>query len=363
MRGRLGVIVMFVSAALIAGGCKHMTPEQKRQKELDRQAAAHAKVEAKRAAADAKAAAAAQKKQQEIDRKNAEAQAKAAKKQAAEEQKRQMALAKEQQKQAEAQAKADKKAAEQQAVEAKKQAEIAAREQKKQAEMDRKQQMAMAKEQKKAKPAPAAVAMAPVAATEAPAPLEPVGPVVETTPAEAMTKLARQGDAYYPDDRLKVVGYPYILPENKQRLVDRHAQMQAASGQSYDATLSDRDFDGAELNATGRANLALALQYPHADNRLLVYINTSGGEDVVGGRAAAVERYWKASPWSSVALSTKPGPNPLASTNANAGLNALRRMERERREGGGTSGGGDTTGGRSRMSGDTGGAGGGGGGQ
>ena len=326
MRGRMALTTLLLAALALSVGCKHMTPEERRQKQLDKQAAAQAKMDQKRAEADAKAAAAAQKKQAEMDRKQAEAQAKADKKQAAEDKKRQDAMAKEQAKQADAQAKADKKAADAKAAEDKKQADMLAKEQKKQA-------AALAKAQKQHEAAAA----------------EPMA-MASKTPAPAAASES------YPDDRLKVIGYPYIEPENRQRIFDRYVEAMAASGEAHDATLTDADFDGAELNATGRSKLALALQYPKADNKLTIYVTTTGGEDVSTARAAAVERYWKASKFSTVQLTTKDGPNPSVTAPASAGIAAMRRMEREQQPGNATSSGMDTTGGRSRIGGSSGGS-------
>jgi hypothetical protein len=335
--GRMGT-ALFVSAALLiatmGGGCKHQTPEQRAQAKLAKQqqseAKAQAKAQQKQAKAQAKAQADASKAQEQAAKKQAEADRKAAV---------------QSQKQADAQAKADKKAAEMKAAEDQKNAELAAKDQKKQAD-------AQAKADKK-KSAHAAAAPMTADAHRA-EDIEPVGPVVTYAAAQAMTKAAHEGYGHHPDDELKVIGYPDFTPENRQRLVDQHAQAQAAQGQSHDATLSDADFDGIELNATGRSNLALALQSVRTDNKLTLYIGTtSGNDEAMGDRAASIERYVKASPWSSVAVTTKNGLNPTHPTSVLPGINALKRMEKE--AGGGstnnTAAGSDTTGGRSRMGG------------
>jgi hypothetical protein len=326
--GRMGMALVMSLALLVGGGCKHQTPEQKAQGKLAKQQASEAKAQAKaqekQAKAQAKAQADAAHKQAEADKK-ATAQA---------------------QKQAEAQAKADKKAAEQKAAEDKHNAELAAKEQKHEAD-------AMAREQKKH--GHAAHAEAPVVAhadTRA-HDIEPVGPTVNFAPAEAMTLAAHQGYGTHEDDNPKVIGYPQMKPENYQRLFDQHAQTMAAEGQAEDATLSDADFDGAELNATGRSNLALALQAARANNKLTLYVGTTRGNDeMMGDRAAAIDRYIKSSPWSSVAVTTRHGLNTTNTTSVLPGINALKRLDKEAGGSGNnsmTSSGADTTGGRSRM--------------
>jgi hypothetical protein len=348
----MGSVAWIVSAALFVGaaggGCKHQTPEQKQQAALQKQAAAQAKAEAKaqkkqaqaqakaqaeaskKQEAQAKAQAEAAKKQQAQAKKQADAQAKADAQRAADEQKRQAALSKEQAKQAQAQAKADKQAAEVRAAQEKKNAELAAKEQKKQADAQAKADKLAAKNAAKEPTPEPAMAMA--------------------NNHKAAAAAAAPSD-YYADDKLKVVGYPLIKPENHQRLFDQHMEAMAASGAAQDATLSDADFDGGELNSTGRSNLAAALSYPRADNKVTIYVANSGSEDLAGARAAAVDRYVKASPWSSVAVTTKDGLNPSVTSPASAGLNALKRLDKQSAQGGGsaTASGGDTTGGRSRM--------------
>src|SRR5439155_2696393 len=328
MRGRMVWTVMLAASILLAGGCHHMTPEQKRQRDMEKQATAQAKADQKRAAAQAKADAEARKKQAEMDRKQAALAAKEQQRQAAEDRKRQEAMAADQKKQADAQARADKKAGDEAAADAKKQAD-----------MDRKQAAMAAKEQKKQ-----AAMMAKADKKHAP------------PAAAAMT--SEKAERYFPDDQLKVIGYPYIKPENHQRIFDRQVQMMAAAGEHQDATLTDADFDDGELNSTGRSNLALALQYPSADNKLTVYLTStaaggSGGEGMAAARATSVQNYWKNSKWSGVQLATKDGPNPQVNAPASAGLNALKRLERQQGPGGAsaTAGGSDTTGGRSRMGG------------
>jgi hypothetical protein len=330
-------------AMLIAGaGCKHQTPEQKQQarlqKEAEKQAKAQAKAQQQQARAQvkaqeqaAKAQADAAKKQAEAEKKaaaeakkQADAQAKADAKHAAEEKKHQDELAKQQAKQADAQAKAEKKAADERAAQDKKNTELAAKEQKKQAD-------ALAKADKKNAKANQAVAEAPMKADAAHMQdIEPAGPTMAATPApaEAMTVAAHQGYGYHADDKLKVVGYPDFKPENNQRLFDRFVQAHSASGQDHDASLSEADFDGTELNSTGRANLALALQYPKADNKLTIYVATSGGEELMSGRVAAVERYWKGSPWSSVALTTRTGLNTVVTGSVKDGVTGLKNLEK-----------------------------------
>jgi hypothetical protein len=365
--GRLGMALVVSAAVLIAGGvgggCKHQTPEQRAQARLAKQQAAEAKAQAKaqqkqaqaqaKAQSDAaKAQANAAKKQADADRKaaaqaqkQADAQAKADAKRAADEKNRQDALAKEQQKQADAQAKADKKAAEVKAAEDKRSAELAAKDQKKQAAM-------LAKADKKKKPAAAAVAEVPMSADASRVrDIEPVGPVINTAPADAMTLAARQGYDKYADDQKKVIGYPDMKPENRQRIFDQFAQTMAAEGQAADATLSDADFDGAELNATGRSNLALALQAARVNNKLTLYVGTTrGNSETMGDRTAAVERYIKASPWSSVAVTTRQGPNTTNTSSVLTGINALKKLDKESGgSGSGNMSSGDTTGGRCRL--------------
>ena len=326
MCGRLGMALVVTTALLIGagagGGCKHQTPEQKAQAKLAKQQAAEAKAQAKaqekQAKAQANAQAQAAKKQAEADKKaaaeakkQADAQAKADAKRAAEEKKQQDALAKQQKQQADAQAKADKKAADEKAAQDKKNAELAAKEQKKQADAQARADKEAAKH-----------------------------------PEMAMSDKSSAAHAdHYADDRLKVVGYPDIKPENNQRQLDKFAEAMASAGAAQDATLSDGDFDGGELNASGRSHLALALQHPTVDKKTTVYVSTVGPEDLVNARMASVERYAKASPWSSVVLTTKEGVNTTNTHPAAAGLNALKRLEKQDQGGGssGGSGGGSTS--------------------
>jgi len=224
----------------------------------------------------------------------------------AEEKKQQDALAKQQQKQADAQAKADKKAAEEKAVQDKKSAELAAKDQKQQADAQARADKEAAKH-----------------------------------PDMAMTnKSAGAPTDIYPDDRLHVVGYPDIKPENHQRQVDKFAEAMASAGAAEDGTLNDDDFDGGELNASGRSKLALALQHPTANNKATIYVVSGApGDELGNARMASVDRYVKASPWSSLTVTTKEGANPTGGASATSGLNALKRLEKQQAQGGSSSGG------------------------
>jgi hypothetical protein len=140
---------------------------------------------------------------------------------------------------------------------------------------------------------------------------------------DAMREQAMAKADYYPDDRLKVIGYPDILPENHQHWIDKHAQAMAAAGASYEAMLYEIDFHGDELSASGRNRLRLMMKDPPAT----IYVATTGGNDAQKqARFNAITKYWQEISASQIAV--KEGVNDEVSSPAGAGLSALQRMEK-----------------------------------
>ena len=195
-------------------------------------------------------------------------------------------------KQAEAQAKADKKRmaeererAEAQAQAAKKQAEVQAKADKKRAAEEAKLAKAQARKRKNQKP------------------------------------------VQYADDEEWVIGHPYSVPENHPRSFDRHVQAMAAAGAADDTSLFDQHFDGGELNALGRAKVALMLQAAPKNTPLTIYVPTGGADERVQARLSAVETFWKDSKWSDLQVQARAGVDTRHMTPASVGLAGLRKME------------------------------------
>jgi len=142
------------------------------------------------------------------------------------------------------------------------------------------------------------------------------------TPESVKLKAMATAD-YYPDDRLKVIGYPDILPENHQHWIDKHAEAMAAAGASYEAMLYEIDFTGDELNASGRSRLRLMMKHPPST----IYVATTGGNDAQKqARFNSITKYWQEIAASQIAV--KEGVNDEVTSPAGSGLSALQRMEK-----------------------------------
>jgi hypothetical protein len=141
---------------------------------------------------------------------------------------------------------------------------------------------------------------------------------------EAVRLKAMATANYYPDDRLKVIGYPDILPENYPHWIDKHAEAMAAAGASYEAMLYEIDFTGDELNASGRSRLRLMMKHPPAT----IYVATTGGNDAQKqARFDAITQFWQENA-AAGQVAVKEGVNEDVSAPAKAGLSALQRMEK-----------------------------------
>ena len=144
---------------------------------------------------------------------------------------------------------------------------------------------------------------------------------------------AMQSAGYYPDDRLKVIGYPDILPENRPHWVDKHAEAMAAAGASNEATLYESDFQGNELSPDGQSRLRLMMKDPPPT----IFVATLQGNDAQKqARFAAITRFWLDATSKQVVV--KEGVNQNVSMPANAGLNALQRLDKQSAASPGSSG-------------------------
>jgi len=240
MRGRMGLGVLLLTAAMLAAGCG--TPQQREQK-----------------------------KQMEQEKKIAQAEAKKQKEVAAAEAKRQKADA---------------------AAEAKRQKEQAAIDAKLQAEENARMSAAAKKQQ------------------------------AEEAKASAAAKA--EADQYEKDSKDEI-GHDIIRDERHVRTVDRFVIAQSAQGAREDATLSDQHFDGAELNALGRAKLYL-MGKAGVKGPVTVFLNSTDLK-LNEGRQLAIEQYWKGSAYSETALVVKPGMNDDLTYPVKPGLDAIKRME------------------------------------
>ena len=137
------------------------------------------------------------------------------------------------------------------------------------------------------------------------------------------------------NDRKWEIGHEMMMHEDEPRLFDAFAKSAAAAGAAQDAGFSDVHFDGNQLNSLGRAKLALILE--NADNGpVTVYV--AGGERVLAGRMAAIEKYWKDSPYAQVQLQSREGHNLAHASPADAGIRGLAKLEQQRRTNGSGSG-------------------------
>jgi hypothetical protein len=145
----------------------------------------------------------------------------------------------------------------------------------------------------------------------------------QETPDPVELKAMETAD-YYPDDRLKVIGYPDILPENYPTWLDKHAEAMVAAGASEDAMLRDGDFAGNELSADGRSRLRLMMKNPPPT----IYVAAAPSNDAQKqARLAAVQKFW--GDVTSRPIAVKEGVNPDVHFSANAGLKALQRLDKQ----------------------------------
>ena len=169
-------------------------------------------------------------------------------------------------------------------------------------------------------------------------------------PQEPISFQAQQFPDIYPDDRLNVIGYPYIDPENNPRLSDAHVRAAAAAGAREDAMLGDDHFSGGKLNALGRGKLTLMMHNaPRDGSAVSIWLVRSGADEHMQARRAAVEQFWKQSQYAAVPTRIQEGANPGTSVPAGPGITALQRLNRPGPGQDATSSGGETTGGRSRI--------------
>jgi hypothetical protein len=141
-----------------------------------------------------------------------------------------------------------------------------------------------------------------------------------------------KADAKYEKDNKEAFGAESFRDERDVRSVDRFLLAQSAAGAKEDAMLSDDHFDGNELNELGKTKMKLIAHARHAGSTepVIVYINSTDTK-ATDARHAAVESYWKASVWSDVALNVKNGVNDNLSSPAKPNLDAMKRMNEEKK--------------------------------
>jgi hypothetical protein len=121
--------------------------------------------------------------------------------------------------------------------------------------------------------------------------------------------------------------------------MDKHVQAMSAAGAANDSSLYDQHFDGVELNALGRAKVALMLYGAPKNESLTIYVPPTGSTEQVQARFAAVNQFWKDSQWAALQVQTKQGVSPENAASAAAGLAGLRRLEEQQQQAGQGAGG------------------------
>ena len=135
----------------------------------------------------------------------------------------------------------------------------------------------------------------------------------------------------FADDRFDVVGNPLIRPENTQRQLDKFSEAMAAAGARNEGMLHDQDFEGAALSPLGRSKLALMLEHATPNRPVTIYVSGRAGatsDEQAQARLAAVQDFWRNSQYANIPLQAKEGVNPAAATPSQAGLNALRNLNK-----------------------------------
>jgi len=143
----------------------------------------------------------------------------------------------------------------------------------------------------------------------------------------------------YADDRFDVVGSPLIRPENQQHQIDKFDKAMAAAGAKHEAMLHDQDFDGPALSEIGLVKIALMAQNAKPNQPLTIYVpGRAGAEEQTQARLAAVQEYWRSSPYAAIPLQVKDGINPGVVVPAQQGLTQLKNLEKQQNSSGNNDG-------------------------